>query len=201
MADFLFHFFATLTLLAGGAMIFSRNLVNGAMYMILALSGVAGLFVMLEAYLLAILQVLIYAGAVVVLFLFIIMLLNVDEMSRKRPRIPTMAAGLVGAALLVAGGLSLTGAPGSEGVLVPDFTPPASVARNFGEILFTRYMLPFQVAGLLLLAAMVGVIVLSKRSPGESIPLTAALPGADSDKDGSSPLQQSRKPAESVEAP
>ena len=79
MIDFLFYLFAAITLLSALFMVLSPNAVNGAMCMIVSFVSTAALFVLLEAYFLAILQVLVYAGAVMVLFLFIIMLLNAES--------------------------------------------------------------------------------------------------------------------------
>src|SRR5947209_10237089 len=86
MSDILFYFFAFLTLLCGFLVIanpFSRNPVTSAMFLVLTIGSIAGLFVLLEAYFLAAVQVLVYAGAVMVLFLFVIMLLDLKEEERR----------------------------------------------------------------------------------------------------------------------
>lgn len=165
MIDWLFHFFATLTLVSAVLMVTSRNPVNSAMFMIVTFVGTAALFVTLEAYFLAILQVLVYAGAIVVLFLFIIMLLNVDRVTQRE--IPWMRFGAALCCLLLMifaiGALFVSGHGGPPVEKAPESI--AAFARNFGYLLFTKYMLPFQLTGFLLLMAMVGVIVISKRSP------------------------------------
>ena len=143
--------------------------------MILSLVGVAALFVILEAFFLAILQILVYAGAVMVLFLFIIMLLDVNkDTSDLLKDKMTLGASITGFTLLVILTLSVfTGGqhlpetallpvmenPTGEGLGIPFTTS----AKSFGYSLFTKYMLPFQVTGFLLLAAMIGVIVVSKK--------------------------------------
>lgn len=177
MHDFFFYLFSALTVLTALMVAVSPNAVNGAMYMILSFIGMAALFLLLDAFFLAILQVLVYAGAVMVLFLFIIMLLDVEKSSRLRPDMLSVAASLIAFALLVLGlgTLFFTG----DGVIastplnpVPEIpmsmgsTNPmefATASRSFGYGLFTKYLLPFQVTGFLLLVAMIGVIVLSKR--------------------------------------
>lgn len=178
MADLLFYLFAGLTLLSALAMVLLPNAVNGAMCMIVSFLGTAALFVLLDAYFLAILQVLVYAGAVMVLFLFIIMLLNVDkEAPRTKPAKLSIFASLVGFAILSTLIVSLfndaTALPPPPVIEVADNPTGPSVnngipfttsAKSFGYSLFTKYMLPFQVTGFLLLAAMVGVIVVSKRA-------------------------------------
>ncbi|WP_269538079.1 NADH-quinone oxidoreductase subunit J family protein [Cerasicoccus fimbriatus] len=175
MADFLFYLFSALTVLSALLVTVSRNAVNGAMFMIMSFVGMAALFLLLEAYFLAALQILVYAGAVMVLFLFIIMLLDADKGRSVRPdRLTTFAAG-IGALLLVLGLAYITfGESASPSTPLPEITempqnasaddiPFTTASRSFGYGLFTKYMLPFQVTGFLLLIAMVGVIVLSKK--------------------------------------
>lgn len=175
MTDFLFYLFAALTVLSAFLVTVSRNAVNGAMFMIVSFVGMAALFLLLDAFFLAALQVLVYAGAIMVLFLFIIMLLDADKGRKVRPdRLTTAAAG-VGALLLIGGLAYLTlgggAAPATELPVVTempqnataDAIPFTTASRSFGYGLFTKYMLPFQVTGFLLLIAMIGVIVLSKK--------------------------------------
>ncbi len=166
MADSLFYLFAALTLVPALALVFLRGTVNAAMCMIVSFVGAAGLFGLLGAWFLAILQILVYAGAVIVLFLFIIMLLEVEHDKVKFKLVTTLASS-VGLVLLSFGVVQLF----SHGHL-PEPAPlptesPAGVIRNYGELMFTKYLLPFQVAGILMLVAVLGVIVLSKKSPQE----------------------------------
>lgn len=163
MLEALFYLFAALTLVPALLLVTSRNAVNGAMFMIASFVGTAAMFALLQAYLLAILQVLVYAGAVVVLFLFIVMLLNVSEASAKRPRTFSLAAGIIAFLLLVTGVVAVVTSGRAVELRNDGIAAPASVAANFGFELFTKYMLPFQIAGFLLLAAMIGVIFISKK--------------------------------------
>lgn len=206
MLDFLFYLFAALTVMSAFLVTVSRNAVNGAMFMIVSFVGMAAMFVLLEAYFLAALQVLVYAGAIMVLFLFIIMLLDADKGRSVRPDRLTIAAAGVGSLLLVCGLVYLTigsgaapaadlpevaelplgmeektttevphadqsvestkessGAEATLSVATADNLPFTTSSRSFGYGLFTKYMLPFQVTGFLLLIAMIGVIVLSKK--------------------------------------
>ncbi len=167
MHEFFFHLFSGLTLGCALLVVANRNAVASAMFLVASFIGMACLFVLLEAYLLAVLQVLVYAGAVVVLFLFIMMLLDVTGAGRINFKTVSVLAGLAAAALLVSGVVHATrlGAlPAAEPA-----TGPAVGANlaGFGAALFTTYLLPMQVTGFLLLVAMIGVIVLSKRlDPG-----------------------------------
>lgn len=180
MIDILFYVFAAITLISALLMVVSPNAVNCAICMIVCFATTAALFVLLEAYFLAVIQVLVYAGAVMVLFLFIIMLLDVDKDTNQILKDKmTLGASIVGFALLVilicatfAGGhylpetslLPVLENPTGEGIGIPFTTS----AKSFGYSLFTKYMLPFQVTGFLLLAAMIGVIVVSKKHSANS---------------------------------
>lgn len=170
MQDFLFYLFAALTLLPALGMVISRNPVNSAMYLILSLLGVAGFFVGLETYFVAALQILVYAGAVVVLFLFIIMLLDVDQVKKRGIPLFTVIASILGGAVIIYGVWMIFGGSGTlpQPELSAEF--PGTSTSTFGHYLFGQYMLPFQVAGYLLLVAMVGVIWLSKRPTGQGYP-------------------------------
>jgi NADH-quinone oxidoreductase subunit J len=166
MSQVLFYAFALFTIACAAGVVVNRNAVNGAMFLLLSLVGVAGLFVQLDAYLLAFLLLLVYAGAVVALFLFIIMLLDVKGRQTATFRaLPVFAA-------LLALGLLLTGLTTfvHRGRLVAgtQLQVPAVGAslKLYATQLFTTYLLPVQIIGFLLLISMLGVIVLSKRWEG-----------------------------------
>lgn len=168
MADLLFYFFAALVTGSALMVVVNRNAVNAAMFLILAFLGVAGMFVLLEAYFLAVVQILIYAGAVVVLFLFIIMLLNVEARPRKPIPQVTAFASLSAFALMVAGVLWLFSRERLEAPASVDVTAPGAGLKIIGQQLFTTYLLPLQVTGFLLLMAMIGVIVLGRKHKVEA---------------------------------
>ena len=166
MADFLFLFFAALTVACAVGVVVNRNAVNAALCLMLSLVGVAGLFVLLNAYLLAALLILVYAGAVVALFLFIVMLLDMQGGVKIPFKAGTLVASMAAAVLLAAGVLSLRSASGGAPGPAPESAAPTgTVLRQYAELLFTTYLLPVQVIGFLLLIAMLGVIVLSRKLP------------------------------------
>jgi NADH-quinone oxidoreductase subunit J len=158
--DTLFWFFSIAMLLCGVGVIANRNPVNSAMFLVLLFFFMAGLFVLLEAFFLAAIQVLVYAGAVMVLFLFVIMLLDVKASERRQFR-----------ALAVLGGFGVAGAFAWELwiILGKPVEPLAAGVEFHGGLkdvvapLFANYMLPFEVTALLLLVAMIGVVLLSKK--------------------------------------
>jgi NADH-quinone oxidoreductase subunit J len=163
LPDLLFYVFAALTLGCGALVVanpFSRNPVTSAMFLVLTIVSLAGLFVLLHAFFLAAIQVLVYAGAVMVLFLFVIMLLDLKAEERRRIKTLISWAGLACAAVLVVIFLkSLHSLPVVNG------QSPALEGGTIelGKLLFTQYLLPFEIVSVLLLVAMVGVILLSKK--------------------------------------
>ena len=164
LPDILFYVFAALTLLCGVLVVanpFSRNPVTSAMFLVLTIISMAGLFVLLHAFFLAAVQVLVYAGAVMVLFLFVIMLLDLKEEERRKVRKLGLIAGLIAISAIVGIFVKslLTTQPGKD---LPAPTVVGDTAM-LGKLLFTNYLLPFEIVSLLLLVAMVGAILLSKK--------------------------------------
>tara|TARA_Y100000814_G_C12354524_1_gene407765 strand:- start:1362 stop:1877 length:516 start_codon:yes stop_codon:yes gene_type:complete len=163
MTDVFFYIISTAALAAGIGVVLSRNTINGAMFLIGTFLSIAAMFVLLEAYFLAVIQVLVYAGAVMVLFLFIIMLLDVRESAAKKPSLYTWVASVIGLAILIVGIVSIVFADSikTNAAAIPE--PSGASLKPFGYELFTTYLLPMQVTGFLLLIAMIGVIALSKK--------------------------------------
>lgn len=157
-----FYGFAALAVISALAMVLNlRNTVAAAMSLVVTMLALAGIYVLLEAHLVAVIQILVYAGAVVVLFLFVVMLLNLrhDAFVPARQRVSK----LLGALLVVAAvwGLCrrLPGYLPEVAELPPDF----GGLRAVGLALFGDFVLPFEVTSLLLLAAIVAAVVLAKR--------------------------------------
>ena len=166
MASFLFNFFALLTVICAVGVVINKNAVNGAMCLLLCLVGVAALFIQLDAYLLAFLLLLVYAGAVVALFLFIIMLLDMQGGERRRYGRVTLAAGFVAALLLCAGLGTIVMRGRLYAPRLLDTPALGAQLKLYAYQLFTTYLLPVQLIGFLLLIAMLGVIVLSRKHEG-----------------------------------
>lgn len=160
MTDKLFLILALLTLVTACLVVVNKNAVNAAMFFLLSLVGVAGLFVLLNAYLLAFVLIMVYAGAVVSLFLFIIMLLDTRLEAQMPFKKMTIAAATIGGLLLFTWVASLGHHVGPR---VSPETVVGADLKAYAEQLFTTYLLPVQVVGFLLLIAMLGVIVLSKK--------------------------------------
>jgi len=165
--DSFFYAFAVFTVGCASAMVLARNTITSALALLLCLVGVAGVFILLDAFLLAALMVFVYAGAVVALFLFIIMLLNAQGGVRQPFRKTAWLSGGLAFALLLLGVLSFWKNGAHQAVTdLGAIRPAGATLRNYGEQLFTTYLLPVQIVGFLLLIAMLGVIVLSKKFEG-----------------------------------
>lgn len=175
----LFWFFALVMLVGGLAVISLRNPVAAALSMVASFVGLAGLFIGLNAYLVGIIQILVYAGAIMVLFLFIIMLLDLKTEEKRTPKVVPVVGGL---GIVLAFTIQLIGVLGkteSKESQPLDFAAAATVHTGgiqekleadrlpdvnlVGDLMFTQYNLPLQIVGVLLLVATVGVVVLSKR--------------------------------------
>jgi len=165
MQDLFFYLFAAATLLCGLMVVlnpFSRNPVTSAMFLVLTIISMAGLFVLLHAFFLAAVQVIVYAGAVIVLFLFVIMLLDLKSEQERKIKKTSLALGVLAAAALTgiiskSIGAARPGAELAEPIL-------EGTTKALGKLLFTNYLLPFEIMSILLLVAMVGVILISKKT-------------------------------------
>jgi NADH-quinone oxidoreductase subunit J len=161
----LFYLFAVLAVGSALAMVLNvRNTVAAAMSLVITMVALAGIYVLLQAHLIAVIQIMVYAGAIVVLFIFVVMLLNLrrDSFPPARMRL----AKLVGS---VAGVWALTRFLRAAGAHLPDVrTVPEDFGgyRHMGKALFTDFLLPFEMTSLLLLAAIVGAVILAMRRIG-----------------------------------
>ena len=164
MPALLFWMFATLMLVFGAAVVLNRNPVASALSLVVSFLGLAALFMSLDAFFIGIIQVLVYAGAVMVLFLFIIMLLDLRAEQRRKMNIIAFAGGV---AVALAFLIQVYFVIGQLSAAKQPFPPLAATktddVHNVGLLLFTNYTLPFQIIGVLVLVATIGVVVLSKR--------------------------------------
>jgi NADH-quinone oxidoreductase subunit J len=166
MSPFLFWTFALLTLIFGAAVVVNRNPVASALSLVVSFLGLAALFMSLDAFFVGIIQVLVYAGAVMVLFLFIIMLLNLHAEERRRINwLAAAAGGGVALILLVQIYFVIGHFQAARQTFPPLANSTTDDVWNIGALLFHSYNLPFQIIGVLVLVATVGVVLLSRREP------------------------------------
>jgi len=162
MAIFLFFLLSTVCVGAVLGMIISKNQAYSALYLVLAFVCLGGLFGLLGAPFMAVVQIIIYAGAIMVLFIFVIMMINLREGISREKKKWTIALSVVLALVLLlelvlaAKGVSLGQSP--EGSVSP---------KEIGQLLFTKYLYPFEITSILIIAALVGAIVLVKKREKE----------------------------------
>jgi NADH-quinone oxidoreductase subunit J len=166
MSPVLFWTFAMLMLVFGVAVVVNRNPVASALSLVVSFLGLAALFMSLDAYFIGIIQVLVYAGAVMVLFLFIIMLLGLRAEARRQINWLASAGASAVALALAFQIFYVVGHFKSAGQPFPALARSTTDdVRNVGALLFTNYNLPFQIIGVLVLVATIGVVLLSRREP------------------------------------
>ena len=164
MNPFLFWFFAFLMLVFGAAVILNRNPIASALSLVICFMGLSALFMSLDAFFIGIIQVLVYAGAIMVLFLFIIMLLDLRAEELRKINWIASAGGLAVALALI---VQIFAVVGRFQMAKQPFPPlPRSTSddvHRIGLLLFGNYNLPFQIIGVVILVATIGVVMLSRR--------------------------------------
>jgi len=161
----LFYFFSALAIASAILMVTRRNIVHGAVFLISTLLATAGIFLQLQAEFLFVVQIILYVGGIMVLFVFVIMLVNLDVSLRQVQfnRQKYVAAIL---ALVLAGQVFFSLWAARVGLNLANRSADTMPARNteaIGDAIFQRYMLPFEIASILLLVAMIGAVVMAKR--------------------------------------
>lgn len=155
-----FYFLSFLAILTAILVVVSKNPVHSVLYLIITFFCIAGHYVILNAQFLAAVHVIVYAGAIMVLFLYVIMLLNLNEETEPHKSTilkitATICSGLL--LLILIGSLK-----GTEAVVQGQAVGGMSLVKNLGKIMFSEFLFPFEVTSLLLLAAMVGAVMLGK---------------------------------------
>lgn len=167
LAAIAFYALAATVIVSAFAVIAARNPVHSVLFLILTFFTSAGLFVLLGAEFLAMLLVVVYVGAVAVLFLFVVMMLDVDFVELKQGFLDYLPVGaIVGLALFAELGMVAAASLGARGApiaLAPEGESAVTNAEAIGRVLYTDYLLVFQLAGLVLFVAMIGAIVLTLR--------------------------------------
>jgi NADH-quinone oxidoreductase subunit J len=160
-----FHFFAALAVVSAILVVTRRNVVQSAIFLITALLATAGIFLQLHAEFLFIVQVILYAGGIMVLFVFVIMLINLDVSLHQIQFNRQWWLGLL-LALVVGAELTIAIAIGRSHLAFGEPAPASALEPStqlVGKVLFSEYMLPFEIASILLLVAMIGAVVMAKR--------------------------------------
>ena len=170
MAEKLFYFLTFLALASGLMVVVSRNPVHSVLYLILTFFSLSGHYILLNAQFLAAVNIIVYAGAIMVLFLFVIMFLNMR--THHEPMAPVWAqlaavvsAGLV---LMVLVAAAKASSPALEAAAdTENFDSQIGLVQTLGQTLFSQYLIPFELTSILFLVAIVGAVYLGRREPGE----------------------------------
>jgi len=172
IASIAFYLFATFTIVPALCVIFARNPVHSVLWLILAFFNAAGLMLLVGAEFIAMLLVIVYVGAVAVLFLFVVMMLDIDFAQLRSGFTRNLPFGIIIALVLLAEIVIAVSAweagPALSGRAIPAAKIPNIVA--LGQLLYSRYLFAFELAGLILLVAMIGAIVLTHRSRRDTRP-------------------------------
>jgi NADH-quinone oxidoreductase subunit J len=168
---YVFYFLSFLAILSALMVVFSRNPVHSVLYLVITFFSVGGHYLLLSAEFLFAVHVIVYAGAIMVLFLYVIMLLNLNEDTEPQKKsIYKFAAIISGGLMMLVMVAALKGADAAHMPLGGN--AEIGLVKNLGKMLFTEFLLPFEVVSMLLLAAMVGAVMLGKT------PLKASREGA-----------------------
>lgn len=171
MADKLFYFLSFVALLSGLMVVLSKNPVHSVLYLIVSFFALSGHYILLNAQFLAVVNVIVYAGAIMVLFLFVIMFLNMrEDMESHKPLASRFAAvvsaGLLGLILIAA--LVKVDLGPLDTAAYANHDSQIGLVANLGKVLYTDFLLPFELASVLLTVALVGAVMLGRREEGES---------------------------------
>jgi NADH-quinone oxidoreductase subunit J len=191
----IFFIFAASTLVGAGGVVLARNPVHSALFLVQTLLSVAVLFLLQDAELLAAVQVIVYAGAIVVLFLFVIMLIGVDRREAltetlrfQRPIAVALGAIVLAEIIFLTGHTWATGAATQSGVPITGSTSSGDLGNNIqrvARVLFTDFLWPFELTALLLVVAVVGSVVLARGS-GDRSERSLEEPSSNADSESAS---------------
>ncbi|KOY85281.1 NADH dehydrogenase [bacterium 336/3] len=167
LSENLFYFLSFVAILSALMVVFSKNPIHSVLYLIIVFFALTGQYILLNAQFLAVVNIIVYAGAIMVLFLFVIMFLNL-----KRETEPPAKPKVLQFAAVISGGLLLLVIIASLKTLEPykiqsNVKGDIGLVENLGKVLYNDFLLPFELASILFLAAMVGAVMLGKREGGE----------------------------------
>ena len=161
MQQYLFLILGFFAVLSALMVVFSKNPIYSVLYLVLTFFAIAGEYVLLNAQFLAIVNVIVYAGAIMVLFLFVIMLLNLNKETEPHKALWMKFGAVVTGGLLflvIVSSLKI-----ADDITIHPFKSDIGLIKNLGQVLFNQFLLPFEVSAILFLAAMVGAVMLGKK--------------------------------------
>lgn len=166
----LFYLFAAISVISALIVVSARNPINSVIALVVCFLSIAGHYILLNAQFLAMVHIIVYTGAIMVLFLFVIMLLNLNKETEPTKTMVTRVAAVLAGGVFF---LTLLAAV-RHGISIPQansFDPGVGLVRSVGLSLFNEFLLPFEVSSVLFLSAMVGVVMLAKKDKTSHLPL------------------------------
>ncbi|WP_374360818.1 NADH-quinone oxidoreductase subunit J [Cloacibacterium sp.] len=162
MDQILFYLFSALALGSASYFVFAKNPLYAILSLIVTFFTIAALYILLNAQFLGIIQIIVYAGAIMVLFLYVLMMLNLNKEDESKKHNINKLVGIV------AGGILFVGMLGAykglkTGVATKDVDVSVGLTKNLGKLLFNEYVLPFELASILILAGIVGAVLIGKK--------------------------------------
>jgi NADH-quinone oxidoreductase subunit J len=167
MAQNLFYFLTFLTLLSAVMVVFSKNPIHSVLYLILTFFTISGHYVLLNAQFLAAVNIIVYAGAIMVLFLFVIMFLNLKKESEVHKTNLAKAAAVISGGILLVIFVAVFRKATFLPVDATNYNSQIGMVKTLGQILYKDFLVPFELVSVLFLSAMVGAVMLGKKEEGE----------------------------------
>ena len=162
MTQIFFYFLSGIAIASSLLMLFQRNAMYSVLYLLVCFFAVAGLYIMLNAQFLAIVHIIVYAGAIMVLFLYVLMMLNLNKGDESKKQNLTKFIGVFAAGILLIGILgAFKGLKGNS--FAGNVDSSIGLTKNLGRLLFNEYVLPFELASILILAGIVGAVLIGKK--------------------------------------
>ncbi|WP_332453990.1 NADH-quinone oxidoreductase subunit J [Chryseobacterium aquaticum] len=163
MDQFLFFLVAFLAVSSAVYFVFARNPLYAILSLIVTMFSIAGMYILLNAQFLAIIQIIVYAGAIMVLFLYILMMLNLNKEDESKKNNTLKFVGVFTAGLLLIGVLGVFRGVHEKHVVIENVDKGVGLTKNLGRLLFNEYVLPFELASILILAGIVGAVLIGKK--------------------------------------
>ncbi len=162
IVDSIFFFLSFVAILCALLVVFSKNPIHSVLYLILTFFAIAGHYVLLNAQFLAVVHIIVYAGAIMVLFLFVIMLLNLNAETEPHKNFITKLIATISGGLLLVTIVGSFKAAAQTGIVSFDNSNIGTI-ENLGKVLFNEFLLPFEISSILFLSAMIGAVLLGKK--------------------------------------
>jgi NADH-quinone oxidoreductase subunit J len=159
---FLFYLLSGIALLSALMVVLSKSPINSVIYLIVCFLSIAGHYILLNAQFLAVVHIIVYTGAIMVVFLFVIMLLNLNKTNEPHKSVLTKFMAVISGGMLFL--VLIAAAKGvNEMIVAKEFDANIGLVANLGKVLYTDYMIPFEASSVLFLSAMIGAVMLGKK--------------------------------------